>query len=146
MGLWQQIKSGQIACEESEIPTGAGGEIRGFIADDREQWDVAAGKALIGHTVHQISDLWSEVERSGGSLAWEWIFNSSHHGALIRLAESSVNAVGSKGKREALQTACAVWLTAWRDGIRDWHNLGHRCNQGKFFLRTDYDPALYDSS
>jgi hypothetical protein len=130
VGPWQQIKSGQIACEELEIPGGATGGIRGFSTDDREQWDVAAGKALIARTVHQIAELWNEVETSGGSLAWEWISNGSHHRALIRLAEDRVNAVGSKGKREALESACAAWLAAWREGIRDWNNSGHKCNQG----------------
>jgi hypothetical protein len=124
VGLWQQIKSGQIVCEELEIPTEANGGSRSFYTDDREQWDIAAGKALIARTVHQISDLWNEVETSGGSLAWEWIFNCSHHGALIRLAEDRVNAVGSKGKREALESACAAWLAAWQDGICGWKDTG----------------------
>ena len=112
MGLWQQIKSGQIACEESEIPGGATGEVSSFSTDNPDRWDVAAGKALIARTVHQIAELWNEVETNGGSLAWEWIFTYSHHGALIRLAEDRVNAVGSRGKREALESACAAWLAA----------------------------------
>lgn len=117
MGLWQQIKSGQIACEESEIPAGVTGGIRSFSTDDRERWDVAAGKALIARTVHQIVELWNEVETSGGSLAWEWIFNSSRHGVGIHQAEDRVNAVGSRGNHEALKSACNVWLAAWREGI-----------------------------
>lgn len=73
MGLWQQIKSGQIACEGSGIPAAANGGIRNFDAGDRQQSDVAASKALIARTVHQIGELWNKVETSGGSIAWEWI-------------------------------------------------------------------------
>jgi hypothetical protein len=130
VGLWQQIKSGQIACEESETPAGATGGVRSFIPDNRERSDIVTGKALIARAVHQIAELWNEVETNGGSLAWEWIFNNSHHGALIRQAEDHVNAVGSKGKREALESACAAWLAAWQEGIRDWNKPRHRCNQG----------------
>ena len=120
MGLWQQIKSGQIACEESEIPAGAACGIRSFSTDDRERWDVAAGKALIARTVHQISDLWNEVEKSGGFPAWEWIFNGSYHGGLICQAEDRVNAIGSRGNHRVLQAACDAWLAAGRNAIGDW--------------------------
>lgn len=68
------------------------------------------------------------METTGGSLAWEWIFNCSHHGALIRLAEDRVNAVGSKGNREALESACAAWLAAWREGIPGWNSVGRKNN------------------
>ncbi len=120
MGLWQQIKSGQIACEESEIPAGATNRIGSFSTDNREPWNVAAGKALIGRTIHQIAELWNEIETSGGSLAWKWIVHGSPHGDLIRQAEDRVNAVGSKGDRKALAMACEGWLAAWRRGIQNW--------------------------
>ncbi len=129
MGLWQQVKSGQMACEESETPAGATGGVRSFIPDNRERSDIVTGKALIARTVHQIAELWNEVETSGGSLAWEWILHSSHHGALIRRAEDRVNAVGSRGKREALESACAAWLAAWRKGILDWDSSERKQNQ-----------------
>lgn len=92
----------------------------GANTDDRQQWNVAAGKVIIARTVHQISDLWNEVETSGGSLAWEWIVHGSPHGSLIRQAEDRVNAVGSKGDSNALASACDAWLAAWRRGIQDW--------------------------
>jgi hypothetical protein len=120
MGLWQQIKSGQIAYEESETPAGATNGIGSFSTDTREPWNAAAGKALIARTVHQIVELWNEVETKGGSLAWQWIVHGSPHGPLIRQAEDRVNVVGSKGDRNALALACDAWLAAWRSGIRDW--------------------------
>ncbi len=120
MGLWQQIKSGQIACEESEIPAGATGGICSFSTDDREQWNVAAGKALIARTALQISDMWNEVETSGGSLAWEWKVHGLPHGPLIRQAEDRVNGIGSKGDPNTLALACNAWLAAWCNGIQEW--------------------------
>ncbi len=126
MGLWQQIKSGQMACEESEIPAGATNGIGGFKTDDREPWDVAAGKALIARTVHQIANLWNEVETSGASVAWEWIFNGSRHGVLIRKTEDRVNALGSNGRHDTLKSACIAWLAAWEEGIREWRLYARR--------------------
>jgi hypothetical protein len=129
VGLWQQIKSGRIACEEAKPTAGATGEIGSFSTADREQLNVAAGKALIARAVRQIAELWNEVETSGGSRAWGWIFNGSHHGALIRQAKDRVNAVGSRGKREALESASAAWLAAWRKGILDWDSSERKQNQ-----------------
>ncbi|MBZ5498897.1 MAG: hypothetical protein LAP85_21070 [Acidobacteriia bacterium] len=123
MGLWQQIKSGQITSEQSEIPTGAPVEDHAFSTVDDKGSDVVTGKALITRTVYQIAEMWNEVETSGGSLAWDWIFNGSRHGALIRQAEDRVNAVGSSGEHRALETACSDWLAAWRDGIDGWKGV-----------------------
>lgn len=120
MGLWQQIKSGQMTCEESRISVAATSGIYGLSADDRQQSDVAAGKALIARTVHQIADLWNEVEKNGGSPAWEWIFNGSHHGKLIHQAADRANAAGSRGKYGGLESACNAWRAAWPSAIWHW--------------------------
>ena len=68
----------------------------------------------------RISDLWDEIESSGGSVAWEWILRGSPHGAKIRAAEDRVNAVGSQGDLAALAAACDGLVNAWREGIEDW--------------------------
>ncbi len=130
MGLWQQIKSGQIAFEGPTIPAAANSGMGNFVTDARQQPDVRAGKALIACTVHQISELWNKVELSGGSLAWEWIVYGSHHGPLIRLAEDRVNAIGSKGDQNALESACNAWVAAWREGIQEWISRFSKLTQG----------------
>ena len=130
MGLWQQIKSGQIAFEGPTIPAAASSGMVNFGADDRQQSDVTAGKALIACTVHQISELWNKVETSGGSLAWEWIVYGSHHGPLIRQAEDWVNAIGSKGGHNALEPACNAWVAAWREGLQEWISRSSIHTQG----------------
>ena len=120
MGLWQQLRACEISSGESEIPTVVADKSRSCGASTDQASDAAAGKALIAHTVHQIAELWNEVEASGGSLAWEWIVHGSRHGRLIRRAEDLMNAVGSKGNHNALDSACDAWLTAWRAGIQNW--------------------------
>jgi hypothetical protein len=120
VGLWQQIKSGQVSSEQSEIPTGAPVEDPAFSAVDGNGSDAVTGKALIARTVDQIAEMWNEVELSGGSIAWEWILHASHHGDLIRQAEYRVNAIGSRGAHNALAAACNAWLAAWREGIQNW--------------------------
>ncbi len=129
MGLWQQIKSGRIECEGSVIPAEANKGIRDIDARDGQRSDVGAGKALIARTVHQIAELWNKVETSGGSLAWEWIVYGSHYGPLIRQAEDRVNAIGSKGDHNALESACNAWVAAWREGIHEWMSRSSKHSQ-----------------
>ncbi len=130
MGLWQQIKSGQITSEQSEITTGAPVEDCAFNTVDGKGPDAVTGKALIARTVHQMAELWNKVETSGGSLAWEWIVHGSHHGPLIRQAEDRVNTSGSKGDHNALDSACNAWVAAWREGIQEWMSRSSKHTQG----------------
>ena len=87
---------------------------------DEKTHDPAAGKALIRETLHQIADAWSEIEHSGGSIAWEWILRGSPHGPRIRAAEDKVNRIGSKGDPTELKSACTAWISSWREGIEAW--------------------------
>ena len=87
---------------------------------EKEPGDAIAGKKRIKDAIDRISDLWSEIESSGGSIAWEWILRGSHYGMRIQKAEDLINEIGSRGDPAALASACNAWVSAWRDGIEAW--------------------------
>lgn len=68
----------------------------------------------------RISDLWDEIESSGGSIAWEWILRGSLHGPKIQAAEDRINQIGSRGDPAALTAACDGLVNTWREGIEGW--------------------------
>lgn len=107
MSLWAEVKRG------STKPTGEPARMP-------EPGNQATGKDLIRQTLKKIADLWTEIEASGGSIAWEWILQGSTHGARIRQAEDRVNAIGSRGNPASLKAACDAWQFAWREGIEAW--------------------------
>ena len=111
MSLWAEVTRGSRKADSRPSPTRI---------PETKMADVAAGKALIRKTIDRISEAWSEVEHSGGSVAWEWILRGSHHGIRIQKAEDLIDKIGSRGDPEALALACNAWLSAWRDGIEAW--------------------------
>lgn len=98
--------------------------------------DREPGLERMRQTWREISSLWSEIETSGGSLAWEWILRGSPHGAKIQAAQGQVDAIGSQGNPAVLASACDAWVSAWRDGIEGWKKVNGRtrAEQGSFNL------------
>ena len=111
MSLWAEVTRGGSKDDSQPSQTER---------SETKMGDVAAGKALIRKTIDRISEAWSEVEHSGGSVAWEWILRGSHHGTKIQKAEDLINTIGSRGDPAALASACNAWVSAWRDGIEAW--------------------------
>jgi hypothetical protein len=112
MALWQQLKAGNIVPEvDEDVTMGLSTKI-----------NVTAGKSVINNAIQQISQMWDEVEHSGGAIAWEWILRKSHHGARIRKAEERV---------DTLASACNDWVAAWRDGIEAWKKIKTTANPMK---------------
>ena len=119
MSLWAELK------RESAKPSGEPARMI-------EPGDQSTGKEMMRQTLTNIADLWSEIDASGGSIAWEWILQGSTHGARIRQAEDRMNAIGSRGNPAALKTACDAWQNAWREGIEAWKYR---------FSATETEPA-----
>ncbi len=120
MGLWQQMKSGKTPSEREESEAAFSPETQTGGNLEKEPGDVSAGKKWIRNAIDRISDLWSEIESSGGSIAWEWILRGSHYGMRIQKAEELIDKIGSRGDPAALASACNAWVSAWRDGIEAW--------------------------
>ena len=120
MGLWQQMKSGKITPEREGSEAGFSPETQTGGKPEEAADDGIAGKKRIKNAIDRISDLWSEIESSGGSIAWEWILRGSHYGMRIQKAEELKDKIGSRGDPAALASACNSWVSAWRDGIEAW--------------------------
>ena len=120
MGLWQQMKSGKVTPEKAESRAGFSPEPQTSRKPGEAPGDASAGKKRIKDAIDRISDLWSEIESSGGSIAWEWILRGSHYGMRIQKAEDLIDKIGSRGDPAALASACNAWVSAWRDGIEAW--------------------------
>ena len=120
MGLWQQMKAGKTPSEREESGAGFSPEPQTSRKPGEAPGDASAGKKRIKDAINRISDLWSEIESSGGSIAWEWILRGSHYGMRIQKAEDLIDKIGSRGDPAALASACNAWVSAWRDGIEAW--------------------------
>ena len=114
------MKSGKITPEREESKAGFSPEPQTGGKPEEAAGDGIAGKKRIKDAIDRISDLWSEIESSGGSIAWEWILRGSHYGMRIQKAEDLINKIGSRGDPAALASACNSWVSAWRDGIEAW--------------------------
>ena len=120
MGLWQQMKSGKTPSDVGETRAAFSAEIQTDGNLGKVSGNGIAGKKRIKDAIDRISDLWSEIESSGGSIAWEWILRGSHYGMRIQKAEDLINEIGSRGDPAALASACNAWVSAGRDGIEAW--------------------------
>ncbi len=124
-----------------KFPEEAGREVEPLLAELRERKaevltllaadkcrirDRELGLEKMRQAWQRISDLWDEIESSGGSVAWEWILRASPHGPKIRAAEDRVNAIGSQGDPAALVAACDALVNAWREGIEGWERANGR--------------------
>ena len=117
MGLWAELKSG--AAKTGGWPRQSG------LNSEAQSRDREPGLQKMRQAWREISNLWDEIETSGGSLAWEWILRGSLHGEKIRAAEGRVNAIGSLGDPAALAAACDGLVNAWREGIEAWKRKAH---------------------
>lgn len=112
------------------------GEEHAWGCNRQKSHDREPGLEKMRQAWQRISDLWDEIESSGGSVAWEWILRGSPHGPRIQAADDRVNAVGSMGDPAALAAACDGLVNAWREGIEGWRkvNGSSKARQGSFNL------------